>query len=255
MFPKVGKARNVTRIIAKLDIKSQYVVKPIHFEGLRKIGSPAQLSRGYYEQGADEVFYIDIVASLYERGYDLAQIQTCAKELLVPFAVGGGVRSVDDFSRLFHAGADKVVINTHALQECPDVITRAARVFGSQAVVVNVEAKRWDGWWECYSDCGRIRSGRNVLEWVKEAVERGAGEVLLQSVDHDGRRRGFDVELIGNVIGSVSVPVVAASGAGTLAHIKELLACCTPSGVAIASLLHYGVSTVGEIKSELQECA
>lgn len=240
-----------TRIIAKLDAKPPFVVKPVHFEGLRKIGTTSELAKKYYDQGADEVMYIDIVASLYQREILFDEIEKTANELFIPFGVGGGIKTVEDFSKLFHIGADKVIINTHAVHGNPDIINQAAEIFGNQAVVVNIEAKRWDNWWECYTDCGRIQSGKNVLEWVKEVEQRGAGEILLQSVDHDGRRRGFDIELAKRVVDSVNIPVVIASGAGTLEDIKELINHAKPSGVAIASLLHYDKFTIKEIKAYL----
>lgn len=241
-----------TRIIAKLDVKPPYVVKPVHFEGLRKVGIPALLAKKYYEQGADEVMYIDIVASLYQREILFGEIEQTANELFIPFGVGGGVKTIDDFSKLFHAGADKVVLNTYAVQQNPDIINQAAEIFGNQAVVINIEAKRWDNWWECYTDCGRIQSGKNVLEWVKEVEQRGAGEILLQSVDHDGRQRGFDLELSKLVVESVNIPVVVTSGAGKLEDIKELINYAAPSGVALSSLLHYDKYTIQEIKEYLR---
>ena len=241
------------RVIAKLDVKPPQVVKPIHFEGLRKMGLPAQLAGTYYEQGADEIFYIDIVASLYRREILLEQIAETARTLLVPFAVGGGVRTVGDFTRLFHHGADKVVINTGALDD-PSIIDAAAQVFGGQSVVLNIEAKRLpQGNWTCYSDCGRIPSGRDLLEWVKEAESRGVGEILLQSVDTDGRRCGFDIELIGTVVDAVRIPVVAASGAGSLEHILDVAVQAKPSGIAVASVLHYGQADIGQIKRHLKD--
>lgn len=242
----------MTRIIAKLDVKPPYVVKPVHFEGLRKIGEPNQLAKKYYDQGADEVFYIDIVASLYQREILLDQIEQACADIFVPFAVGGGVKTIQDFSDLFHRGADKVVINTHALQANPDIIDEAAKAFGSQAVVVSIEAKQWNGWYECYTDCGRIQSGKNVMEWVKEVEARGAGEVLLQSVDKDGRQRGFDIELAGSVVNAVEIPVVIASGAGMPEDVLNLIKQTSPSGVAIASLLHYDITSVAELKAFLK---
>lgn len=241
-----------TRIIAKLDVKPPYVVKPVHFEGLRKVGKPMDLAKKYYDQGADEVMYIDIVASLYQREILIDEIEQAANELFIPFGVGGGVKTINDFSKLFHAGADKVVLNTYAIQENPDIINQAAEIFGNQAVVVNIEAKRWNDWWECYSDCGRIQSGKNVLEWVKEVEQRGAGEILLQSVDHDGRQRGFDLELAKCVVESVNIPVVVTSGAGSLEDIKELIEYAHPNGVAVASLLHYDKCTIQDIKEYLR---
>jgi cyclase len=241
------------RIIAKLDVKPPYVVKPVHFEGLRKVGTPQELAKKYYEQGADELFYIDIVASLYRRNILFKEIEQTANQLYIPFAVGGGVKSIEDFSKLFHIGADKVVINTYAVQKDPDIINKAAKIFGNQAVVVNIEAKKWGNWWECYTDCGRIQSGKDVLEWVREVEDRGAGEILLQSVDHDGRQRGFDIELSKKVVESVDIPVVVTSGAGTMKDILNLALEANPSGIAIASLLHYNKSTISDIKEYLKE--
>lgn len=242
-----------TRIIAKLDVKPPYVVKPVHFEGLRKIGRPQELAKKYYEQGADEVMYIDIVSSLYQRGIIFEEIEKTANELFIPFGVGGAVRSIEDFSKLFHYGADKVLINTYAVQENPNIINQAAEIFGSQAVVVNIEAKEWDNWYECYTDCGRVQSNKDVLDWVKEVEQRGAGEILLQSVDKDGRKRGFDLELAKKVVESVNIPVVIASGAGKLEDIKELIEYAKPSGVAIASMLHYDLTNIKEIKKYLSD--
>ncbi|MDH1977197.1 imidazole glycerol phosphate synthase subunit HisF [Aliarcobacter butzleri] len=242
-----------TRIIAKLDVKPPYVVKPVHFEGLRKIGTPQELAKKYYEQGADEVMYIDIVSSLYQRGIIFEEIEKTANELFIPFGVGGAVRGIEDFSKLFHYGADKVLINTYAVQENPNIINQAAEIFGSQAVVVNIEAKEWDNWYECYTDCGRVQSNKDVLDWVKEVEQRGAGEILLQSVDKDGRKRGFDLELAKKVVESVNIPVVIASGAGKLEDIKELIEYAKPSGVAIASMLHYDLTNIKEIKKYLSD--
>jgi imidazole glycerol-phosphate synthase subunit HisF len=242
-----------TRIIAKLDVKPPYVVKPVHFEGLRRVGTPSELAKKYYVQGADEVVYIDIVSSLYQRNIIFDEIEKTANELFIPFSVGGAVRSIDDFSKLFHIGADKVVINTYAVQENSDIIDNAAKFFGNQAVVVNIEAKKWGDYWECYTDCGRIQSGKNVLEWAKEVEGRGAGEILLQSVDSDGRNRGFDLELCKQVVDLVNIPVVVSSGAGSLDDIKKVIEYAKPSGVAIASLLHYDKNTIKDIKDYLKE--
>jgi len=240
------------RIIAKLDVKPPNVVKPVHFEGLRKMGNPSELAKKYYDQGADELFYIDIVASLYRREILFNDIERVANELFVPFAAGGGVKSIDDFSKMMHLGADKVIINTYSVQENPDIINNAAKIFGSQAVVVNIEAKKWQNHWECYTDCGRIQTGKDVLEWVQEVEKRGAGEVLLQSVDMDGKCRGYDVELAKKVVDSVDIPVVVSSGAGSLEDVKEVIEFANPNGVAIASLLHYDRLTIQDIKNYLR---
>ena len=241
-----------TRIIAKLDVKPPYVVKPVHFEGLRKIGLPSEIAKEYYEQGADEIMYIDIVSSLYQREILFDEIEKTANEIFIPFGVGGGVKTIEDFSKLFHCGADKVSINTYAVQENPEIINQAAEIFGNQAVVVNIEAKKWDNWYECYTDCGRIQSNKNVVEWAKEVEQRGAGEIFLQCVDRDGRKKGFDLELAKKVVDSVNIPVVVTSGAGSLEDIKELIEFVKPSGVAIASLLHYKTTTIKEIKEYLR---
>ena len=243
------------RIIAKLDVKPPFVVKPVHFEGLRKVGTPPELAKKYYVQGADEVVYIDIVSSLYQRDIVFDEIEKTANKLYIPFGVGGAIRSLEDISKLFHIGADKVVINTYAVQENPEIINKAAEIFGNQAIVINIEAKKWGAHWECYTDCGRIRSGRDVLEWAKEVESRGAGEILLQSVDKDGRNRGFDLELCKKIVESVDIPVVVASGAGSLEDIKEVIECAKPSGVAIASLLHYDKITINGIKTYLRNNA
>jgi cyclase len=241
------------RIIARLDVKPPNVVKPIRFEGNRQIGNPRELARRYYDQGADEIFYLDIVASLYQRNILLDTILNTSEDLFVPFAVGGGVRSIQDFKLLLHNGVDKVVINTYALQHDPTIIERAAMIFGSQAVVVHIEAKRLNDRWECYSDCGRIRSGKEVLAWIKKAEELGAGEIFISSVDADGLQRGFDIELIKEVVNSVKVPVVAGSGAGSLDQILDMVLKAKPDAVAVASMLHYRVTTISEIKEFLHD--
>lgn len=243
----------ITRIIVKLDVKPPFVVKPVHFEGLRKVGSPSELAKKYYNQGADEVMYIDIVSSLYKRDIIFDEIEHTANELFIPFGVGGSVKSIDDFSKLFHIGADKVAVNTYAIQEDPNIINEAAQIFGNQAVVVNIEAKKLDDSWVCYTDCGRINSNKDVIIWAKEVESRGAGEILLQSVDKDGRNKGFDLELCKKVVDAVNIPVVIASGAGKLEDIKEVIEYSKPSGIAIASLLHYDKVTISDIKEYLRK--
>jgi len=241
------------RIIARLDVKPPYVVKPVHFEGLRKIGKPTDMAVKYYDQGADEILYIDIVSSLYQRPILVDQICETSKELYVPFAAGGGVKTIEDFENLLHHGVDKVIINTFALQQDAQIIRKAAEIFGSQAVVVHIVAKKWQDWWECYSDCGRIRSGKDALEWAKDVELLGAGEILLSSVDHDGRKRGFDIELITRIVENAKIPVIAASGAGSLEHIRDMVARANPDAVTVGSLLHYNIATIGTIKQYLHD--
>ena len=242
-----------TRIIGKIDIKSNYVVKPVHFEGLRKIGDPKTVSRNFYSQNVDEIFYVDIVASLYQRDIDFDLVRESATDLFVPFGVGGGVRSIDDCVKLFHNGADKIVLNTYIVQERPDLINEIAKKFGSQAVTVAIEAKKWDGWWECYTDCGRVRSSKSVEDWVREIQDRGAGEIFLQSVDTDGRKKGFDIELAGMVVQKSNVPVVVGSGCGSIDHVLDLVNDVGPSGVCISSALHYHLFSVAELKEKMME--
>lgn len=239
------------RIIARLDVKPPYVVKPVHFDGLRKMGTPQDLAVKYYNQGADEILYEDIVASLYRRPILLDPIYQTSRDLYIPFAAGGGVQTTEHFEQMLHNGVDKVIINTHALQEDSSIIRRAAEIFGSQAVVVHIVAKRWNDWWECYSDCGRIRSGKDAMAWAKEVESLGAGELLVSSVDHDGRNRGFDIELISGIVSKVRIPVIAASGAGSVEDIKDMVIQAHPDAVAVGSLLHYNKATVGAIKSYL----
>ncbi|AGB02351.1 imidazole glycerol phosphate synthase subunit HisF [Methanoregula formicica] len=241
------------RIIARLDVKPPDVVKPVHFEGLRRMGSPKDLASKYYNQGADEILFEDIVASLYRRPIMLDLIHQTSRDLYIPFAAGGGVQATEHFEQLLHNGVDKVLINTYALQEDPSIIRRAAEIFGSQAVVVHIVAKHWTDWWECYSDCGRIRSGKNAVSWAKEVESLGAGELLVSSVDRDGRNRGFDKDLIAAIVSKVKIPVIAGSGAGSLEEIRDMITHAKPDAVAIGSLLHYNKTTIGEIKTFLAD--
>ena len=242
-----------TRIIGKLDIKSNYVVKPVHFEGLRKIGTQKDVSLSFYNEGVDEIFYIDIVASLYQRNIDFGLVKETAADLFVPFAVGGGIRHLDDCVSLFNNGADKIALNTYVVQERADLINEIAREFGSQAVTISIEAKKWTDHWECYTDGGRIRSGKSVSEWVREVQDRGAGEIFVQSVDTDGRQRGFDLPLAETVVRNSQVPVIIGSGCGSVEDVLALVKNCDPSGVCISSALHYGLFSIPTLKEKLGE--
>lgn len=240
------------RIIARLDVQPPHVVKPIQFEGLRKLGYPNEIAKEYYLNGADEIFYIDIVSSLYQRSPVFEMIEMSSKGCFAPFAAGGGIRSVEDCIRIIKSGADKVVINTHAIKN-PNLIKEASLLLGSQSVVVHIEAKKHQNWWECYTDCGRIPSGLDVLSWAKEVEILGAGEIVISSVDRDGLQQGFDIELVKAVCEIVTIPVVAASGAGNIQHILDLLEKVEPSAIAIASALHYGNLDLQFIKSVLRD--
>jgi cyclase len=240
------------RVIARLDIKAPNLVKGIQLEGLRVIGDPAEHALRYYREGADELLYIDIVASLYQRNSLADLVARTAEEIFVPLTVGGGVRSLDDIKSLLRAGADKVAINTAAVRR-PELLTEAARAFGAQCIVVSIEAKqRKQGGWEAYTDNGRERTGLDAVTWAREAVERGAGEILLTSVDREGTRKGFDIDLIGAIAAGATVPVIACGGAGDIEHVSSALK-AGADAVAVASLLHYKIETVGSLKQGLSD--
>jgi cyclase len=235
------------RLIARLDVKGPNLIKGIHLEGLRVIGDPQEFARRYYEQGADELIYIDIVASLYGRNNLMDIVQHAARDVFVPMTVGGGIRSSDDVRDLLRAGADKVAINT-AVVKRPELITEVSRRFGSQCMVLSIEAKsRGDGRWEVYTDCGRERSGIDAVEWAQRGIELGAGEVLLTSIDREGTRKGFDVELIQAVASAVPVPVIASGGYGEARHLAEVVS-AGADAVAIADALHYNRATIPQLR-------
>jgi len=240
---------SLLRLIARLDIKGANVVKGVQMEGLRVVGKPAEMAKHYAETGADEILYIDTVASLYGRNQLEALLEKTCEEVFVPITVGGGIASKADARRLFNAGADKIAVNTAALKR-PDLINELADHFGRQAVVVSIEAKRTgDGLWECYTDNGRQRTGMDVARWASDAVARGAGELLITSVDRDGTRKGFDTELIAAIAPHVPVPVTASGGLGGLEHLRSVLVDGKADAVAVASALHYGKVTFEEMRA------
>jgi imidazole glycerol-phosphate synthase subunit HisF len=227
------------RIIPRLDIKGPNLVKGVHLEGLRVLGKPEFFARHYYEVGADELFYMDAVASLYGRNSLVDIIERTAKEVFIPLTVSGGLRSVDDVRTVLRAGADKVAINTAAIQR-PELVREVSRAFGSSTIVVSIEAiKRPDGSYEAYTDYGRESSGVEVLAWAERAVELGAGELMITSINNEGTGRGFDLELTRAVAEAVSVPVIACGGAGNLDHIYEVADQGQADAVSLASVLHY----------------
>lgn len=243
-----------TRIIARLDIKSQKLIKGIHLEGLRVIGDPGDFAGKYYQDSIDELIYMDCVASLYGRNHLSSIIQQTANNIFVPMTVGGGIRSVEDAKELFRAGADKVAINTAAVKR-PELITEISEKFGRQAVVLSIEAKRdtSKGIWTAYTENGREPTGLNIVDWALKAVELGAGEILLTSIDKEGTRKGFDVEMVKAITDVISVPVIASGGMGTIAHFIELMKTASPEGVAIADGLHYSRFKISDIKSAARE--
>lgn len=241
------------RIIPRLDIKGPNVVKGLQLEGLRIIGNPGELARRYYTEGADEILFMDIVASLYGRKSILSVVEEAARNIFVPLTVGGGIRTLEDIVAVLRSGGDKVAINTAAINN-PQFLNEAAVAFGSQCIVLSVEAKRQpDGHWEAFTDNGRERTYRNVLDWVTEAEELGVGEILVTSVDHEGMRKGFDENLLREIHGRVRVPVIACGGAGGPEHVEALLRGPCADAVCCASIFHYGTCTVPELKNHLAE--
>jgi cyclase len=237
------------RLISRLDIKGPNLIKGVHLEGLRVIGDPQDYAHRYYEQGADELIYLDVVASLYGRNHLSEIIKRAVKNIFVPLTVGGGIRSVEDVGQILRSGADKVAVNTAAVAD-PKLITQIAKTFGNQCMVLSVEAKqRSNKEWEVLTEGGRERSGRDVVEWVKEAVDRGAGEILLTSVDREGTRKGFDVNLLREVIQSVDVPVIASGGMGGPEHAIDAVNNGGADAIAMADILHYGRATVADIRN------
>jgi cyclase len=227
------------RLIARLDIKGPNLIKGIHLEGLRVIGDPNKHAREYYEQGADELVYMDIVASLYGRNSLTEIVRSAAHDIFVPLTVGGGVRSVEDVNALLRVGADKVAINTAAIAR-PELVTEVARRYGSQCMVLSIEAKRiGPDRWEAYTDNGREKTGLDAVDWAKRAEKLGAGEILLTSVDQEGTRKGFDVPLVRAVSSSVSIPVIASGGMGSVEHLVEVVRAGLADAVAMADVLHY----------------
>jgi cyclase len=233
-------SRPNVRVIPRLDIKGPNLVKGIHFEGLRVLGKPEQFAQIYYEGGADELLYMDVVASLYGRNSLLDIIRKTAQEIFIPLCVGGGLRSVDDIRTVLRAGADKVALNTAAIGT-PELIRDAARHFGSSTIVVSIEAhKVADRKYEAYAEYGRERTGVDSIDWAIRAAELGAGEILVTSIDREGTGKGYDLELTRLIADAVPIPVIAAGGAGNVAHVLDVVSEGRADAVSLASVLHYG---------------
>ena len=230
----------ITRLIPRLDVKGPNLVKGVHLEGLRVLGKPELFARRYYEQGADELLFMDVVASLYGRNSLLDLVERTADEIFIPLAVGGGLRSLDDIRAVLRAGADKVTLNTAAVRR-PEFITEAARRFGSSTIVVSIEAiRRSDGVYEAYTDNGREKTGLDAVAWAARAAELGAGELVVTSIDREGTGRGYDLDLTTRIAAAVPVPVIACGGAGTMEHVAEVLQ-TGAAAASLASLLHYNL--------------
>ena len=245
---RITTVRNL-RLTVRLDIKGSNLIKGVHLEGLRVIGSPAEHALRYYQQGADELIFMDCVASLYGRNHLSDMVSAAAKDIFIPMTVGGGIRSVDDVTQILRAGADKVSVNTAAVAD-PGLITRIARRFGSQCMVLSVEAKQvGEDQWEAYTDNGREPSGFDVIDWVKQGVELGAGEILLTSIDREGTRKGYDCSLVKAVTDAVSVPVIASGGMGKPEDLLSVVNIGKADAVAMADILHYKRATIGKIRN------
>jgi cyclase len=255
------------RIIPCLDVDAGRVVKGTNFVGLRDAGDPVELAERYDAEGADEIVFLDITASHERRETIVELARRTAENVFIPFTIGGGIRSADDAQAVLDAGADKISVNSAALRR-PELIGELAEVFGSQCVVIAIDAKRRNGNpaapgrgaeeaadldWDVYLDGGRVATGREAVRWAQEATERGAGEVLLTSMDRDGTTNGYDLELTRAVSDSVAVPVIASGGAGSLDHLVEGISRGGADAVLAASIFHYGVYTVAEAKRRLRE--
>lgn len=229
------------RIIPRLDIKGPNLVKGVHLEGFRVLGKPEHFARHYYESGADELFFMDAVASLYGRNSLLDIVERVSREVFIPLSVGGGLRSVEDIRTVLMAGADKVMINTAALRR-PELIEEASRRFGASTIVVGLDVIRQpNGRYEVYTEYGRERTNVDAFSWAIEAAHRGAGELLVTSVDREGTGKGFDVDLVRCIANSVSIPVIASGGGGAPIHVCQVIKEGLADAVAVASLFHYGV--------------
>ena len=237
------------RLIARLDIKGPNLVKGVQMEGLRVLGNTQEFAYKYYIDGIDEIIYIDIVASLYGRNNLSEIVKRTSQDVFIPITVGGGIRTVEDVRKLLRAGADKVAINTASVKR-PDLIRDVSRCFGSQCTVLSIQAKRLGKCkWEVYTDNGREHTGIDVLEWAIRGTELGAGEILLTSVDREGTKKGFDVDLVSTVSKAVHVPVIACGGMGNMEHLIKVVQDGKADAVAMASVLHYNLLNIKEISA------
>ena len=241
---------HLKRVIPCLDVDAGRVVKGTNFVDIRDAGDPVELAERYDREGADELVFLDITATSDKRGTMVELARRTADNVFIPFTVGGGIRSVEDAQAVLDAGADKVAVNSAAVAR-PELIGEISGVFGAQCVVLAIDAKRRDGGgWEVYVAGGRTATGRDAVEWAREGVERGAGEILLTSMDRDGTNAGYDLELTQAVADAVAVPVIASGGAGTLGHLGEALAAGADAAL-VASLFHFGTYSVAQAKDAL----
>ena len=240
------------RLIACLDVRDGCVVKGVRFEGLANAGEPAALARRYNAEGIDELVILDVTATLESRRALADTVRRVSAELFIPLAVGGGIKNDDDARAALDAGADKVAINSAALEN-PSLVTRLASRYGSQAVIVAVDAKRQDHHYEVFSRSGTTATGRDAIAWAREATERGAGEILLTSIDRDGTRSGFECSLTAAVSSAVPIPVIASGGAGTFEHFHEVFTAGQADAALAASVFHFSEHAVAELKGFLRD--
>lgn len=241
------------RIIPCLDVLDGRVVKGINFLNLRDAGDPVEQAAIYDREGADELVFLDITASHENRNTTLDMVRHVADSVFIPFCVGGGIRTLDDIRATLLAGADKVSINSAAIKN-PDLINQGAWAFGSQCIVVAVDPKWVDGRWEVFINGGRLPTGRDAVDWAKEVEQRGAGEILLTSMDRDGTKDGYNIELTQAVADAVSIPVIASGGAGTMEHFRQAVTAGRADAVLAASVFHYNEMRISDLKAYLHEC-
>lgn len=241
------------RIIPCLDVTDGKVVKGVNFVELREAGDPVEVARRYDEQGADEITFLDITATSDNRGLILKVIEDVAAQVFIPLTVGGGVREVGDIRRLLNSGADKVSINSAGVKN-PDLIGNSAAIYGSQCIVVAIDAKRaGDNKWEVYTHGGRVNTGIDAVEWAKKVQSLGAGEILLTSMDGDGTKKGFDLELTATVSSAVDIPIIASGGVGNLQHLVDGIKIGQADAVLAASIFHFGEYTIGQAKQYMRD--
>lgn len=240
------------RIIPCLDIKDKRVVKGINFVGLKDAGDPVEIAKRYNEEGADEITFLDITATYEKRGTMVEVVREVAKEVFIPLTVGGGISNLDDISALLNAGCDKVSINSKAIHE-PNFITKAAKKFGSQCIVVAIDAKQINSSWNVFINGGRIDTKIDAIKWAKEAYDRGAGEILLTSMDCDGVKNGYDLKLTKKISDIVEIPVIASGGAGNMQHIRDAFLNGADAALA-ASIFHFKEIEIMELKKYLKSC-
>jgi cyclase len=244
------------RVIPCLDVANGRVVRGVKFSADKDAGDPVELAAFYNQQGADELVFYDITASHEKRGIMLDVLQQCAKQVFIPLCVGGGLANVDDMWRVLRSGADKTSLNSRAVAE-PGIINQGAERFGSQCIVLSIDAKRMDepdgrSWWQVFLNGGRVATGKDAIAWALEGVQRGAGEIVINSIDADGTREGYDLALLREISRQVEVPVVASGGAGTLDHFTQAFAEGGAHAVLAASVFHYGTYTIRQVKEHLQ---